>query len=157
MPVRSALFADPDRTFCWRLKTLAQNSGIIAEVCTSAEEARRALVSSAPMLFFANMRLGGLRGADIVHLAQMSNPRTRTVLYGTTVDVLLAKQAQAAGAFFEPAAFVPYALKQYFSPTLPPMDRRDPARVDRRQRFRGGRRATDVERLHVLGQSETEG
>jgi len=154
MAVRTALFADPDRTFCWRLKTLAQNSGIVAEVCTNSEEARRALISSSPMLFFSNMRLGGLRGPDLVYLAQMANPRTRSVLYGTTADVLLARQAQEAGAFFEPAAFLPYALKQYFSPTLPPKDRRDAARPERRQRFRGGRRSTDVERLHVLSQVE---
>jgi DNA-binding NtrC family response regulator len=154
MPVRTALFADPDRTFCWRLKTLAQNSGIMAEVATTAEEARRGLITSSPMLFFSSMRLGGVRGPDLVHLARMANPRTRAVLYGTSADVLMAKQAQQAGAFFEPAAFLPYALKQYFSPTLPPTDRRDPARLDRRQRFRGGRRATDVERLHVLSHGE---
>ncbi len=149
MPVRSALFADPDRTFGWRLKTLAQNSGIVADVCTTSEEARRALVSSSPMLFFSNMRLGGVRGPDLVYLAKMANPRTRAVLYGTTADVLLARMAQEAGAFFEPAAFLPYALKQYFSATLPPKDRRDAARPERRQRFRGGRRSTDLERLHV--------
>jgi DNA-binding NtrC family response regulator len=150
MPVRTALFADPDRTFCWRLKTLAQNSGIVAEVCTTSEEARKALVTSSPMLFFSNMRLGSVRGADLVHLARMANPKTRAILYGTSSDLLLAKQAQEAGAFFEPAAFVPYSLKQYFSPNLPLRDRRDASRIDRRSRFRGGRRVTDVERLHVL-------
>jgi DNA-binding NtrC family response regulator len=136
------------------LKTLAQNSGIVAEVCTTSEEARRALISSSPMLFFSNMRLGGVRGPELVYLAKMANPRTRAVLYGTTADVLLARQAQEVGAFFEPTTFLPYALKQYFSPTLPAMDRRDAARPERRQRFRGGRRSTDVERLHVLARGE---
>jgi DNA-binding NtrC family response regulator len=154
MPVRTALFADPDRTYCWRLKTLAQNSGIVAEVCMSAEEARRALVTSSPMLFFSNLRLGSVKGPDLVHLARMANPRTRAVLYGTNSDLVLVKMAQEAGAFFEPAAFLPYSLKQYFAPTLPPRDRRDASRTDRRQRFRGGRRATDVERLHVLTYAE---
>lgn len=154
MPVRTALFADPDRTFCWRLKTLAQNSGIVAEVCTSSEEARRALVTSSPLLFFSNMRLGGMKGPELVHLARMANPKTRAVLYGTTADMVLIKQAQEAGAFFEPTAFLPYSLKQYFSVTLPLKDRRDVSRPDRRQRFRGGRRATDVERLHVLAPVE---
>ena len=148
--VRTALFADPDRMFCWRLKTLAQNSGIVAEVATSAEEARRGIVTSSPMLFFSSMRLGGVRGPDLVHLARMANPRTRAVLYGNTADVILARQAQEAGAFFEPTVFVPYALTQYFSPTLPERDRRDAGRPERRKRFRGGRRATDVERLHAL-------
>jgi DNA-binding NtrC family response regulator len=154
MPVRTALFADPDRTFCWRLKTLAQNSGIVAEVCSTSEEARKALVTSSPMLFFSNMRLGAVRGAELVHLARLANPKTRAILYGTVSDLLLARQAQQAGAFYEPAAFVPYSLKQYFAPTLPARDRRDASRVDRRHRFRGGRRVTDVERLHVLRQVE---
>ena len=149
MPIRTALFADPDRTFCWRLRTLAQNSGIVADVCSTSEEARRMLVSSSPALFFSNVRLGAMRGADLMHLAKMANPRTRTVLYGTTQDLLLARQAQQAGAFFEPTAFLPYALKQYFTSTLPPKDRRDASRPERRKHFRGGRRATDIERLHV--------
>lgn len=150
MPVRTALFADPDRTFCWRLKALAQNAGIVAEVVSTVEDARRALVTSPPMLFFSNIRLGGLRGADLVYLARMANPRTRAVLYGTTSDLVLVKQAQQAGAFFEPVAFLAHALKQYFSPNVPTTDRRDIARLDRRQRFRGGRRSTDLERLHVV-------
>jgi DNA-binding NtrC family response regulator len=150
MPVRTALFADPDRTFGWRLKTLAQNSGIVADACSTAEEARRMLVSSSPALFFSNVRLGSVRGAELMFLAKMANPRIRTVLYGSSQDLLLARQAQAAGAFFEPTVYLPYALKQYFATSLPTKDRRDPARPERRKRFRGGRRATDVERLHVL-------
>jgi DNA-binding NtrC family response regulator len=152
--LRTALFADPDRTFCWRLKTLAQNSGIMAEVATTAEEARRGIITSSPMLFFSSMRLGGIRGPDLVHLAKIANPKTRAVLYGTTVDLVLVRRAQDAGAFFEPTSFLPYALKQYFSPTLPQKDRRDPEHLDRRKRFRGGRRATDVERLHVVPHGE---
>ena len=158
MPVRTAVFADPDRTFCWRVKTLAQNAGVIAEVCSTAEEARRMIVTMSPMIFFSNMRLGGLRGPELMHLVKMANPRMRTVLYGSTQDAVLAKQAQAAGAFFEPMAFLPYSLKSYFATTLPQSDRRDPARPERRKRFRGGRRTTDIEKLHVLlhGQPPTE-
>jgi DNA-binding NtrC family response regulator len=150
MSVRTALFADPDRTFGWRLKTLAQNAGIVADACSTSEEARRMLVSSSPMLFFSNVRLGSVRGAELMYLAKMANSRTRLVIYGSSQDLLLARQAQAAGAFFEPTAFLPYALKQYFVSALPTTDRRDPARPERRKRFRGGRRATDVERLHVM-------
>ncbi len=149
MPVRTALFADSDRTFGWRLKTLAQNAGIVADSCSTAEEARRMLVSSSPTLFFSNVRLGSVRGPELMHLAKMANPRTRAVLYGSTQDLLLARQALALGAFFEPTVYLPYALKQYFASALPTTDRRDPSRPERRKRFRGGRRATDVERLYV--------
>jgi hypothetical protein len=108
------------------------------------------LVSSSPVLFFSNVRLGSIRGAELMYLAKMAHPRMRTVLYGSTQDLLLARQAQAAGAFFEPTVYLPYALKQYFAASLPTKDRRDPSRPERRKRFRGGRRATDVERLHLL-------
>jgi DNA-binding NtrC family response regulator len=154
MPVRTALFADPDRTFGWRLKTLAQNAGIVADVCSTSEEARRMLVSSSPTLFFSNVRLGSVRGPELMYLAKMANPRTRLVLYGSSQDLLIVRQAQAAGAFFEPTAYLPYALKQYFAPSLPAKDRRDPARPERRKRFRGGRRSTDVERLHLMVHGE---
>jgi hypothetical protein len=148
MSPQTALFADPDRTFGWKLRVLAQKFGIVAEVCATAEEAKRMLVASSPQLFFTNVRLGQVRGGDLVHLAKMANPRTRAILYGAPTDLQLARQGQKVGAFFEPVAFLRYSLPHYFSPTLPPRDRRDPARLNRRKRFRGGRRASDLEILH---------
>jgi DNA-binding NtrC family response regulator len=148
MGVRTALFADTDRIFGWRLKMLAQQAGIMAEFSATLDEAKRMLVSSQPLLFFSNVRLGGARGAELVHLARMANPRTRAILYGGTRDILLARQAQDAGAFFEPLPFLPHAMAHYFTATLPARDRRDAARPERRKTFRGGRRATDIESLH---------
>lgn len=148
MTVRTALFADSDRVFGWRLKMLAQQAGIIAEFSATPDEAKRMLVSSQPLLFFSNVRLGSARGAELVHLARMANSRTRAILYGGPRDLLLARQAQAAGAFFEPLPFLPHAMAHYFTATLPEKDRRDATRPDRRKTFRGGRRATDIESLH---------
>jgi DNA-binding NtrC family response regulator len=147
MTARKVLFADSDRAFGRKLVFLAQNAGALAEAVSTGEEARRALVATSPSLFFAAVRLGGLRGVDLVHLARMANAKMHAILYGGGGDLLLAKEAQRAGALFEPVNFLPHSLARYLTSELPPRDRRDVARIDRRHTFRGGRRATDLEAL----------
>jgi len=149
MSARLVLFADPDRSFGRKLVFLAQKAGILAESCTTAEEARRALVASSPAIFFTTVSLGGVRGVALVHLAKLANSATRAVMYGGAADLLLAREAQRAGALFEPRAYLPYSLPRYMTAVLPAMDRRDAARIERRTSFRGGRRVTDVESLYT--------
>jgi hypothetical protein len=148
MPARHyVLFAEREQRVSRRLVFLAQGVGAIGVCCATAKEAQRALVATSPSLLFANVRFGAMKGVDLVHLAKMANRRVRAVLYGGPHDLLLAREAQRAGGFFEPAGFLPYALTQYLTATLPASDRRNALRVDRRHTFRGGRRATDIEAL----------
>jgi DNA-binding NtrC family response regulator len=142
--VRQILFADADRNFARRLVLVARRAGVMAQSATTAEEARRALVATSPTMFIANVRLGSLKGVELVHLARLANPSIRVVLYGSGVDRLLAREAQRAGAFFEPIILLPDALPRYIAAALPRSDRRDAARLDRRNPVRSGRRATDV-------------
>jgi DNA-binding NtrC family response regulator len=146
--VRLVLIADPDRVVGRKLMLVAQTAGAVAEVSTTAEDARRALQKSQPALFFSNLRLGAMRGVGLVQMARMAHRSVRAILYGRGEEASLVREALNAGALFEPYAFLPQALRQYVKCTLPASDRRDPARFDRRRIFRGGRRATDIEALH---------
>ena len=92
----------------------------MAEVATTAEEARRGIITSSPTLFFSSMRLGSVRGRGAGSPRDDGQPADTCDRVRPTADLVVARQVQEAGGFFEPTAFVPYALKQYFSPTLPP-------------------------------------
>jgi len=73
----------------------------------------------------------------------MATPQTRCVVYSTYDDLVLAREVQAAGAFYERSNRMSRALAAYVHATLPPHDRRNVTALERRQIPRGGRRSTD--------------
>ena len=85
-----------------------------------------------------------LDDATVNNLAATTELSTRCVVYADAQDLLLAREAQAAGAFFELKPRLLAALPGYVRGRLPPHNRRDPAVFDRRRVFRGGRRCVDM-------------
>jgi hypothetical protein len=65
-------------------------------------------------------------------------------------DLGVLREAQEMGAFVETWPRVPAALPAYVGAQLPPRDRRDLLRVDRRTLPRGGRRAADGNALATV-------
>ena len=84
-------------------------------------------------------------GLHLVYLAGGAELPTRSIVYHDQLDIGLAAEVQAAGAFFELRYRLPAALAVYAGATLPAMDRRIVTRPDRRQSPRGGRRVTDLQ------------
>jgi hypothetical protein len=84
-------------------------------------------------------------GLHLVYLAGAAGLSTRSIVYHDQVDVGLAGEVQAAGAFFELQHRLAAALPVYAAANLPPSDRRIVTRPDRRQSPRGGRRVTDLQ------------
>jgi hypothetical protein len=72
---------------------------------------------------------------------------TRCVVYSDSDDLILAREAQRLGAFYERSSRLPVALPAFIKGALPERDRRDVQIVDRRLVSRGGRRTTDHSRL----------
>jgi DNA-binding NtrC family response regulator len=145
------LFADRDVSFGRKLVVVARGLGIHSVFCETADAARRALVSSPPSVFCANVRLGGLKATDLVHLARMANPNIRVILYGHEVDLVLGREAQRAGAFFELRSTLLPSLPHYFASVVPRTDRRNAVHLKRRHEHRGGRRASDELSTPSLG------
>jgi len=141
--IRQVLFADRDVSFGRKLALVAHRLGIHTTFCETVDAARRALVSSPPSVFCANVKLGGLKATDLVHVARLANPNIRVILYGNEVDLVLGREAQQAGAFFELRSTLLRALPQYFASALPRTDRRNAKHLERRHETRGGRRASD--------------
>jgi hypothetical protein len=103
-----------------------------ARCCCDFVTARHMLHESPPALIVTNLRLGMYNGLHLVYLARSFAPRTA------------AREAVAAGAFYELQDQLPHSLSAYLKPLrLPAHDRRRPPYVDRRLLFRGGRRAAD--------------
>jgi len=123
-------------------------TGATVQACADFPGARRALSDGAYDLVVTNLRLGPFNGLHLVYLARAR--LIRSVVYEGKTDLFLAREAQSAGAFYETAERLPLVLLNYVTLELPPVDRRDAARADRRAMRRGGRRAADIALLQAI-------
>ena len=136
------LLVEPDGAVRERLRSVA---GRFGHVDGDAEfpVAREHLLSNPYDWVMTNIRLAAYNGLHLMHLAAARLP-ARFVVYADQQDVLLAREAQRAGAFYEARDQVRRTLAAYLRGTLPPHDRRNAQVRDRRRfMFRGGCRCTD--------------
>ena len=150
---RALLLVEPDESLRSQLLLLAEEAGWNPISCDSFASARHMLMTLRPEMVVSNVRLAAFNGIQLAYLAKLADPTTSIVVYASDNDLGLATDAQEACAFFERERFIPYSLPAYLAAAaqLPPRDRRDPRRPDRRATFRGGRRATDLSFLHPSG------
>lgn len=141
--LRQVLVVDPDADARCLLQQALQTLADVDD-CADFPTARRRLLENRPDLLITNGRLGAYNGLHLVYLASAARLKTRCVVYADHEDPRLARETQAAGAFFESSQRLAYALPSYARSELPPRDRRSPAVFDRRRLSRGGRRAADV-------------
>ena len=114
-------------------------------------EAARPRLGESPFDYmFTNLRLGEFNGLHLVHLAAALDPPPRCIVYTDSMDLVLGREVQRSGAFYETAASLPVTFSAYLQGRLPASDRRDPTCLDRRGEVRGGRRCWDQ---HVFAAS----
>lgn len=140
---RRVLLVETDPGFRRRLEEVA---GPISDVHAAGDfqAARNALMAGTFELLLTNIRLGAHNGLHLVYLARAAGLALRALVYSDPIDPVLAREAQRAGAFYEPLVRLPYSVAAYLRADLPAEDRRTPTVVDRRGTFRGGRRRSDV-------------
>jgi CheY-like chemotaxis protein len=138
--VKEILIVDPDAETLRAARNALQPVADV-EACSEFWAARTRLVSRPPDLLVTNVRLEGYNGLHLVHLA--ARTPTRCIVYARHDDLVLAREVQAAGAFYERSDRLPRALESYVHALLPAHDRRSLTVLDRRQAVRGGRRCTD--------------
>jgi DNA-binding NtrC family response regulator len=141
--VKRALVVDPDPAFA---NELAGQLRPYADVttCSGFPGARTQLRELKPQFLITALALHEYNGLHLVYLAGADGLPTRSIVYCKQLDVGLAAEVQAAGAFFELRHRLTAALPVYAAAmSLPPSDRRLVTRPDRRYSPRGGRRATD--------------
>jgi DNA-binding NtrC family response regulator len=142
--VKSILFVDPDPEVR-NLARRALESVSSIELCADFEKARERCLTDAPDLLITNIRLAAHNGLHLVHLLRSSSASTRCVVYATEADVGLAREIQEFGALVIWVPQMGLSLQALANAAeLPERDRREPGCLDRRRRYRGGRRSTDV-------------
>ena len=112
--------------------------------CRDFDAARLIVLAERPAFLLTDLRLGVYNGLHLAYVAATSGIATRTIVFAHPLDPTLATEAQRMGAFVESRHRLPFAIASYLSSRLPPFDRRNPERCDRRRGFRGGRRASDA-------------
>ena len=117
------------------------------EGCREFVAARESLRRNPPDLLVTNVRLREYNGLHLAFIASAMGRRARCVVFLDAIDLVVARDAREAGAFFETRDRLKYALPSYLFGALPDFDRRDASNRDRRRAFRGGRRSTDVTML----------
>jgi CheY-like chemotaxis protein len=138
--VKDILIVDPDVEYLRAAQTALRFLAEVEVFSKFAAARARLLSSEPPDLLVTNLRLQAYNGLHLVHMATAG---TRCIVYSTHDDLVLAREVQAAGAFYERSNRVSRALAAYVHATLPPHDRRNLTALDRRQIRRGGRRSTD--------------
>ena len=138
--VKDILIVDPDVDYLRAAQTALRFLADVEVFSKFAAARARLLSSEPPDLLVTNLRLQAYNGLHLVHMA---TAQTRCVVYSTHDDLVLAREVQAAGAFYERSTRVSRALAAYVHATLPPHDRRNVTALERRQIPRGGRRSTD--------------
>jgi hypothetical protein len=137
------IFVDCDPQAGRQAKRLCEPLADI-ELITSFQTAKRRLLQREAQLLVTNLRLDAYNGLHLIYLASGAETLTRCIVYSAYPDLTLIEEAQAAGAMYERASSLPHALPSYIFGELPRRDRRSPLSMDRRQLFRGGRRAADI-------------
>jgi DNA-binding NtrC family response regulator len=139
---RRVLLVEPDSSARTRLRdTIREIAGIDGDA--DFRTARAHLFSRRYDWLVTNIRLEAYNGLHLVLLAETARLPIRFIVYADRRDLVLAREAQQAGAFYESRDRVQRALAAYLRGTLPPQDRRNPAVPTRHSVFRGGRRCTD--------------
>jgi hypothetical protein len=138
--VKEILLVDPDAGSLRAARNALRHVATV-EACSDFQAARGRLLAKPPDLLITNLRLQAYNGLHLVHLA--AGTPTRCIAYAEYHDPVLAREVQAAGAFYERSKRLPHALAAYVHALLPSHDRRSPTELDRQQVLRGGRRCTD--------------
>jgi DNA-binding NtrC family response regulator len=147
--VISLLLVDPDVTAAAALVECLPAS-VELDVRADFPSARARLHARPPRLLVTALRLREYNGLHLVYLAARAGLPTRSIVYTDLPDHAAALESRTAGAFYEVRPQLALSLPSYVTALLPPSDRRDGVRFDRRHLPRGGRRAYDQRHTAAL-------
>jgi DNA-binding NtrC family response regulator len=141
--LKRVLLVEPDSGLRARLRDAAARLAYL-DAQGAAPLAKAHLLAHQYDWLVTNVRLEAYNGLHLAYLARSKSPSARILIYGSEVDLALAREAQGLGAFYESRLCIARSLGAYLRGTLPSRDRRDLGRRSRRGVFRGGRRCTDI-------------
>ena len=154
MSIRSlyrVLIVESDAGYLDLLQRIAAPHAEVAAAC-DFQAAYSLVLSARPDLVITNLRLhASFDGLHLAYVVSNTPSPTRIIVYGERAEPQVTRELQRMGAFYESQARLQFALPAYLQARLPVLDRRDPIWVDRRMKYRGGRRASDVPLISAWG------
>ena len=144
MAFNRVLLVEPETVLRLQIRNAVDTMAVI-DAEPGVPTARQRLLGAPYSWLVTNIRLQAYNGLHLAYLARMSARPIRILVYGEGDDLLLAREAQQLGAFYESRKSVVNSLAGYLTGLLPATDRRDASVQDRRSMYRGGRRSADVE------------
>jgi DNA-binding NtrC family response regulator len=149
-PLRRLLIVEPDAAYRELLQRVADPHGEVA--AASDFQTAYSRLSTPPDLLIARLRLDtNVEGLQLAYTVASAGSPTRSIVYSERAEPWVTRELQRLGAFYEFQSRLQFALPAYLQARLPVLDRRDPLHVDRRVRYRGGRRASDVPLISTRG------
>lgn len=133
---------EPDTRRLFALSAAAAHHAHV-DVAENFLDARASLDAGPYDLLVTNLRLGEYNGIQLAYMVRLASASTHVLVYSDARDTASARDVQRAGALYERTDRLAVTLPAYVGVSLPPQDRRDPLRFDRRRLGRGGRRAWD--------------
>jgi len=150
-PLRRLLIVDPDPIYRDLLQRLARPL-LRVEAAGDFQSAYSRLSPAPPDLLITKLRLQSkVEGLQLAYALASAGSPTRSIVYGDSAEEWVTRELQRLGAFYEAQSRLQFALPAYVQASLPVLDRRDPMRRERRLRYRGGRRASDVPLISAWG------
>ena len=143
MPFNRVLLVEPETVLRLQMRNAVETVAMI-DAEPGVPTARQRLLGAPYNWLVTNIRLQAYNGLHLAYLARMSTRPIKILVYGEGDDLLLAREAQQLGAFYESRKSVVSSLAAYLTGSLPAADRRDAAVQDRRSMTRGGRRSADA-------------
>jgi hypothetical protein len=137
------LLVDPDPDAVMGLRGIVDRFGS-TRLCCDFVTARHILAEFNPDFVITNARLREYNGLHLAYMARGLGLTTRYVIYSDRRDIVLAREIQSVGGFYELRSRLEYCLPAYLTSPLPPFDRRNIESLDRRHVVRGGRRGPDL-------------
>jgi hypothetical protein len=143
VPINRVLLVEPETSLRLLMRN-AVNTVAMIDAEPGVPTARQRLLGAPYSWLVTNIRLQAYNGLHLAYLARMSPRPIKILVYGDGDDLLLAREAQQLGAFYESRKSVVSSLAGYLTGLLPAADRRNAAVQDRRSMYRGGRRSADA-------------
>jgi DNA-binding NtrC family response regulator len=155
VPSHRILVVEPDSVLRLQLRNAAGNLGGVDAV-SGVPVARQLLLTTTHSWLVTNIRLDAYNGLHLAYLARMAQEPPNVLVYGGEADLLLAREAQQLGAFYELQDAIVRSVTAYLTTPLPASDRRDVAARDRRVAYRGGRRSSDFQRFRAASRQQVD-
>jgi DNA-binding response OmpR family regulator len=95
---KRVLLVDDDPALLRLIRQWLTERGIVVSACDTFNDAKQALLTSAPDVLLTDVRLGAFNGLQLVILAKQQQANTVAIVMSAFDDLMLRREAEGAGA-----------------------------------------------------------